>query len=213
MMKYEGVSTPWGKSQGGNLYMPGVTFYHTAGHGGLKVFQKLNREIPAAFRCDDGWYEEDCDFAIPFYFLHDAIREHCLTHGLEGHTMSAEEWFGKYDKAYYRSVIERYRLAACVFHFGTDYSDEQLKDRFIDRAQLGAEIAFLKRKLTMPKPKPGHGIVFDKPISFTSGREFTAFTYEGRNNFRTPCGCAVRITRWRQYAYSITSPLGATKEL
>ncbi len=207
--KFEGVSTPWGKSQGGNQYMPGVTFYHTPGHGGLKVFQKLNAEIPAEFRCDDGWYEEDCDFAIPFYFLFDAIRAHCLTHGLEGHTMSVEEWFGKYDAAYYRSVMERYRPAACVLHFGTEYSDEQLKDRFSTRTGLDAEIAYLKRKLATPKLKPGHSIVFDKPISFQSGREFSTFTYEGRNNFRTPCGHAVRITRWQHFAYSIPSTLTA----
>lgn len=207
MTKYEGVSTPWGKSQGGYQYMPSITMYHTAGHGGLKVFQKLNREIPAAFRNEDGWYEEDCDFAIPFYFLHDAIRAHCLTHGLEGYSISAEEWFGKYDAAYYRGVIERYRLAACVFHFGTEYSDEQLKERFTSRDQLDAEIAFLKRKLATPKPKPGYRIMFDKAIPFTNGAEYAAFIYEGGSNFRTLCGLRVSIRGWKRRLYSVNSPL------
>ena len=154
MLNYEGIWTPWGRSQGGNPYMPGVNFYHTAGHGGLKLHKPLNDEIPAAFRNQEGWYEEDCEFAIPFYFLHGAIRDHCLKHGLQGHTMTAEDWFGKYDQAYYRHVIERYCRAACVLHFGIDYSDDQLKDCFSSRAELEAEIAELQRQ--MPASRPGN---------------------------------------------------------
>lgn len=152
MSKFEGIPTPWGESQGGNRYMPGVLFFHTAGHGGLKIARELNQKIPAVFRNEDGWYEEDCDFAIPFYFLHEAIREHCLTHGLEGHTMSAQEWFAKYDAAYYRGVMERWHTAECVLHFGKEYSDEELQQRFSSRDQLNAQIASLKARIGIHQP-------------------------------------------------------------
>lgn len=147
MMKHEGIWTPWGRSQGGNTYMPGVDFYHTASHGGIKLALTLNEQIPPPFRNPEGWYEEDCEFAIPFYFFHDALREHCLKHGLQGHTMSAEDWFGKYDKAYYLGVIERYCRAACVLHFGTQYSDEQLSQSFTNRTELEREIAEIQLRI------------------------------------------------------------------
>lgn len=209
MNKYEGVSTPWGRSQGGNCFMPGVTFYSTAGHGGLKVFQKLNREIPAALRHDDGWYEEDCDFAIPFYFLFDAISSHCLAHGLEGYTVSAEQYFHDFDKEHWRSSIERWNMAGSVLHFGTEYSDEQLKDRYSSREKLDAEVVALKRRLATPKAKPGYRVTFDHAIRFTDGREHSAFIYEGGNNFRTICGHRVRISRWKQRLFNVASPLTA----
>ena len=41
----------------------------TPSHGGFKLSAALNLLIPAAFRHDGGWYEEDCDAAIPMFFM------------------------------------------------------------------------------------------------------------------------------------------------
>ena len=57
------TSTPWGPSQDSRKYGRGVTFYSTAGHGGFKVCPTLNAAMPAHLRREDGWYEEDCDYA------------------------------------------------------------------------------------------------------------------------------------------------------
>ena len=64
-----GYLTPWGSAQTRYEYAPGVSFYSCAGHGGVKVNKEPNQQIPAVFRNEDGWYEEDCESLIVFHFL------------------------------------------------------------------------------------------------------------------------------------------------
>jgi hypothetical protein len=63
---YEGMRTPWGPAQSVRLYIPGLGFASTAGHGGIKLDAARNRLIPPYMRRSGGWYEEDCEWAIPF---------------------------------------------------------------------------------------------------------------------------------------------------
>lgn len=58
------TSSPWGAVQDEEHIAPGITFVSTASHGGFKVSPELNRKIPASMRREDGWYEEDLDWAI-----------------------------------------------------------------------------------------------------------------------------------------------------
>lgn len=75
------TSTPWGKSQGASVYVEkGIYLHTTARHGGMKVYAKLNRQIPEPYRNEDGWYEEDCEFSkvivsLPQYFSQREIRQ------------------------------------------------------------------------------------------------------------------------------------------
>jgi len=62
-------NSPWGKVQNSQILYEGVVAVSTGRHGGVKVYQKLNKLIPAYARKKDGWYEEDCEIAIPFFFL------------------------------------------------------------------------------------------------------------------------------------------------
>jgi len=57
------TSTPWGKSDHTHKIAPGITFYGTPSHGGIKVSEKQNQLIPEYMREASGWYEEDCDYA------------------------------------------------------------------------------------------------------------------------------------------------------
>lgn len=57
------TSTPWGPSQYSTKYGFGITSYGTAGHGGFKVCATLNAKMPDCLRLNDGWYEEDCEWA------------------------------------------------------------------------------------------------------------------------------------------------------
>ena len=61
--------SPWGVVQHGEKLSDGVYAVSTASHGGIKCYPKANVRIPAIFRANDGWYEEDCDWAIPVIFL------------------------------------------------------------------------------------------------------------------------------------------------
>lgn len=67
------MNTPWGKSQTIDKVAPGITFVSTAGHGGFKVSADKLRKMHPALRTEDGWFEEDCEwakvaFAFPEHF-------------------------------------------------------------------------------------------------------------------------------------------------
>lgn len=67
--------SPWGEVQRCETIAPGIHFVETAGHGGISLSAAWNREIPEPFRDKGGWYEEDCDAAIPSFFLPDHFSE------------------------------------------------------------------------------------------------------------------------------------------
>ncbi|KQV41283.1 hypothetical protein [Rhizobium sp. Root1204] len=56
-------STPWGSSQGANVYAAGIVAHTTAGHGGFKLSKERNVKIHPMLRCAGGWYEEDAAWA------------------------------------------------------------------------------------------------------------------------------------------------------
>ena len=206
MTNFHNVNTPWGKSQGGSLLAPGIKLYHTAGHGGMKVFKKLNEQIPTCFRNHTGWYEEDCASVIPFYFHFDLIRSHCLHHGMDGWSVSAEEYFAKFPKEWFRQRLEHWYIAACAIHFGTEYSDAELAARYTTREKLEQEKQRLLRKINTPAVKSGDRVKFDTPIRFSNGMERQEFQFERRNDFQTMDGYRVRISRWRNRDYTVLQP-------
>lgn len=63
------TNTPWGKSQSKTKYAPGINFYSTASHGGIKLSAGKNAEIPEYMRNVNGWYEEDCEWAKVVVFF------------------------------------------------------------------------------------------------------------------------------------------------
>jgi hypothetical protein len=66
----EGDRSPWGEIQNCAISTNnGVAIVTTASHGGVRVAPELNNKIPSAFRSKSGWYEEDCNWAIPAYFI------------------------------------------------------------------------------------------------------------------------------------------------
>jgi hypothetical protein len=93
--------SPWGTIQNRTDLGEGVTQVSTASHGGLKVAAKQNKLIPEAFRAADGWYEEDCDWAIPFMFLDGLLN-----------------WDGKDLKDDARNTLKNYRWRQYEAHFG-----------------------------------------------------------------------------------------------
>ncbi len=61
--------SPWGAVDHGIRFAEGVFFVSTPSHGGFKLEAKHNVLIPASFRRERGWYEEDCDAAIVVCFM------------------------------------------------------------------------------------------------------------------------------------------------
>lgn len=62
---YRGMQTPWGAADSATNLISNLGSVSTPGHGGMRVGPERNALIPAYMREDSGWYEEDCDWAIP----------------------------------------------------------------------------------------------------------------------------------------------------
>lgn len=74
------ADTPWGVAQTSVAYAEGIVCHSTASHGGFHVRAERSAAMPAALRNDDGWYEEDAEWAkvataFPALFT-DYEREH-----------------------------------------------------------------------------------------------------------------------------------------
>lgn len=105
------ILTPWGFSQGITHYTPWLYFASTAGHGGFFVSPSHNRLIPRAARKSNGWYEEDCEWSIPFV----ALRLQIVADAYPGHTPTDEqftaaietlrEWYPEHGKALLHETV------------------------------------------------------------------------------------------------------------
>jgi hypothetical protein len=63
------MDSPWGKVEDGGWIVKGHCYtVDTARHGGVRVSEKVNQEIPETLRDEEGWYEEDRAWSIPFAF-------------------------------------------------------------------------------------------------------------------------------------------------
>jgi hypothetical protein len=63
------VSTSWGTSQQSYRYADGILCHSTASHGGFHLSDECNAQVHAMLRNDDGWYEEDAEWAkVAFTF-------------------------------------------------------------------------------------------------------------------------------------------------
>ena len=68
-----GMHTPWGTAQSQRALAKGITQVSTAGHGGIKLSPERNAFVHEAWRNADGWYEEDCEWAIVAVTFPDAF--------------------------------------------------------------------------------------------------------------------------------------------
>lgn len=60
------MNTPWGVADHIEEIIEGIQSVSTAGHGGIKLDASRNRRMPPYMRKPGGWYEEDCDWCLPF---------------------------------------------------------------------------------------------------------------------------------------------------
>ncbi len=68
-----GSSSPWGPIQTVTPLGPDVVAVTTASHGGLRVSLTALLRMPEPLRqtaySEGGWFEEDCDWALPYLAL------------------------------------------------------------------------------------------------------------------------------------------------
>lgn len=70
--------TPWGDVQQQHKIAEGITVCYTASHGGIILSEdkakKLGHIRYMNFLKSAKYWEEDCDWAIPFFFFSDEIK-------------------------------------------------------------------------------------------------------------------------------------------
>lgn len=84
-----GSRSPWGTIQHVTAHADGIASVSTAGHGGIKLNRYRNAKVPAAARRKGGWYEEDCEYAIPVLTFPEAFDP---TH-VEVARQSLKNWY------------------------------------------------------------------------------------------------------------------------
>jgi len=69
-------SSPWGAIQYQTVLAPGIVSCGTAGHGGFYIDQDHQRRLNWRdnWLKNPAWWEEDCDWSIPFYFFRKEIK-------------------------------------------------------------------------------------------------------------------------------------------
>ena len=95
---YKGKSSPWGIIDHCRELAEGVHFVGTPGHGGIKLDRKRNALVPTDCRRAGGWYEEDCEWAIPalvfpeaFPASQDAARKTLCDHYPETYNLLTDD--------------------------------------------------------------------------------------------------------------------------
>ena len=75
------MHTPWGRVQHKEILANGIVSVSTAGHGGIVLSaerqkQLINKGVEpnSNFLKSNQYWEEDCDWAIPFYHFADDIK-------------------------------------------------------------------------------------------------------------------------------------------
>ena len=82
-----GSSSPWGPIQTVEPLGPDVVSVTTASHGGLRLSLTALARLPDAIQrtaySGDGWFEEDCDWALPYLALGLDAHERNAARGAE----------------------------------------------------------------------------------------------------------------------------------
>jgi hypothetical protein len=110
--------TIWGPAQYAYEIAPGVVWFGTAGHGGLRVAPGVAKKklSPAAIKLAEKgggslWYEEDVLFAIPFYENPEwGIRFDRLAGGRSGTKQELEQSIRSYFPQYFKMLEENFSL-------------------------------------------------------------------------------------------------------
>ena len=73
------MNTPWGHSDGKEKLAEGIISYSTPSHGGIWLSVERQAQLPAGldnFLHNLTWWEEDCDWVVPYILFKDDIMRH-----------------------------------------------------------------------------------------------------------------------------------------
>ncbi len=92
------MQTPWGQSDGKEILAEGIVSYTTPSHGGIRLSPERQAELgySANFLKSAEWWEEDCDWAVPYLFFSGAIRAYDKAYHFEENLALALEIVKRY---------------------------------------------------------------------------------------------------------------------
>jgi hypothetical protein len=85
--------TPWGPAQTSELLADGIISYSTSSHGGIWLSPERRKQLPYAKNWLGGkeWWEEDCDWAVPYLFFSKEIRAYNTGYNIEENIIAARK--------------------------------------------------------------------------------------------------------------------------
>lgn len=132
-MVYPPNDSPWGQPHSTKMQAPGVWCITTASHGGFYVAPEILATFPPAIRAfkpwaGEGWFEEDCDWALVALALPSAFDGRSIHHAIMTVRNSRDYFNGTDIEAYLtgtaqgreaaRKGAEWYTANAMLFEFG-----------------------------------------------------------------------------------------------
>lgn len=125
------TTTPWGPAQTERSIAPGLTSYTTAGHGGIHVSVGRNREVHAAWRNPEGWYEEDLEANIVVYSFPEAFSNEQVAYALKQLRTSLPHQF--------MAVTGEVLTAADSHVLRREEFEAASRDQFVVRSAFGSQ--------------------------------------------------------------------------
>jgi hypothetical protein len=100
-------NTPWGLADREEILAPGIISYSTPGHGGIWLSPERRQELNYSknWLKTPEWWEEDCDWAVPYVFFADDIRGHGTAWNIEGNILCAEETAARHHPEWFKQYI------------------------------------------------------------------------------------------------------------
>jgi len=90
--------TPWGMADFATELAPGIISYQTPSHGGIWLSKERRKSIHYKnnFGGTPEWWEEDCDWAIPYIVFQNDIKAHGKAYKFEENLEAAKSIVKKY---------------------------------------------------------------------------------------------------------------------
>ena len=115
---FVGMSTPWGRADSARMLAEGIGEVGTPSHGGVWLSIERRKQLPVGFPRQT-WYEEDCDWAIPFVvFAPDIVmggEQYAVKTIMDGH---------------HKQCLERWHPDLFELYFGVEA--RSMKTKFVN---------------------------------------------------------------------------------
>ena len=133
-----GSRSPWGKIQDVNVLAPGIVSVETAGHGGTWLSPERRKALnwKKNFNNSATWWEEDSDWAVPFYFFREDIKAYNSAYpDMERNIQAAIDTI----KSYHKEFAEREKLVdVAKVTEGQEMTEAAEKTRTVSKTRLMA---------------------------------------------------------------------------